>query len=98
MYGPMTFPTCSPVLLNILPSMARLRHWPGPVTQFGKSGLRLSAPIECPFTFVGDQGDLIPHLDEAHSNQGLKEPPPLGGGVFTLPKENLSPNRTTILP
>jgi hypothetical protein len=68
----MTLPTCSPVLLNILPSMARLRHWPGPVTQFGKSGLRLSAPIECPFTFVGDQGDLIPHLDEAHSNQGLK--------------------------
>ena len=32
----------------------------------------LSAPIECPFTFVGDQGSLIPHLDEAHSNQGLK--------------------------
>jgi hypothetical protein len=34
--------------------------------------LRLSAPIECPFTFVGDQGGVIPHLDEAHSNQGLK--------------------------
>jgi hypothetical protein len=30
MHGPSTTPTCSPLLLNMFPSMARLHHSPGP--------------------------------------------------------------------
>jgi hypothetical protein len=31
-----------------------------------------SVPIERAFTFVGEQRDLVPHLNEVHFNQGLK--------------------------